>query len=638
MGGGSRKGLATAAAIAAVLAVLDLGFLHLLQPRENQLLDFFVRSHAATLKPDPDIVIVDVDEKSLNEMGERWPWPRLIHGELVRGLVKQKPKAIVFDITFSERDQFRKESDAEFNDALKGLDNVYFPLVRQDVAADKEGAPIAWVAEILRLRKTPQADEKATVALIPPEAIDEVHWGQTGAINFLKDQDGVGRRYYIWLDASGWKIPSLPARVATALGYPVPDVESIVLAWRGQAGTGDPARKPSPGDKGCPPTRAGPANGFKHFSYIDLYRDFGLKTPKCFADAFRDKIVVVGSAANSLFDLRVTPISNQYPGVEMLATAIDNLKNDRRMHQVPAVVPVAITLALIALLYLAFLRHWHMLRLGVTLAVASVVFLWASYQAAGALWLLPALVPLLFVWAFYFTGALIEYRREKRSREQAVRMFSRFLNPRVVRDLVEQGQTVESLSGKLRDVSVLFSDIRGFTTLSETHPPEEIVALLNRYFSRQVDVVFRHGGTLDKFIGDAIMAFWGAPVENPNHARDAVAAALEMIRVLEEFKRELANQGSDMADAFDVGIGIHSGHAVVGFIGAEQKLDYTAIGDTVNLASRIEGTTKGVARVLVSGDTAQACGDAFDFAPRGSYKVKGRTQEVELFEPMARAS
>jgi adenylate cyclase len=265
--------------------------------------------------------------------------------------------------------------------------------------------------------------------------------------------------------------------------------------------------------------------------------------------------------------------------------------------------------------------------------VVSLVLLGASYGAVGRGSLVPVFEPLAFAWAFFFAAALIEYLREKRTREHAVTLFSRFLNPQVVSQLVDKGATPESLSGQEKEVTVLFSDIRGFTAHSETHPPQEIVALLNRYFSRQVEVIFRHGGTLDKFIGDCIMAFWGAPVERPDHARAAVAAALEMTQVLEAFRRELAAQGSDMAEAFDVGIGLHSGRAVVGFIGAEQKLDYTAIGDTVNLASRIEGLTKGVSRVLVSRDTVEACGSAFDFAPRGSYKVKGRTQEVELFEP-----
>jgi len=268
----------------------------------------------------------------------------------------------------------------------------------------------------------------------------------------------------------------------------------------------------------------------------------------------------------------------------------------------------------------------------VALAAISVALFGAQYAVLSAGLLLPVIVPLAFAWALYLFGTMLAYLREKRTREQAVRLFSRFLNPAVVKQIVDQGETIESLSGKTRQMSILFSDIRGFTTLSETRPPQEIVALLNRYFSRQVSVVFRHGGTLDKFIGDCIMAFWGAPLEDPRHAEHAVAAALEMEQVLLAFKKELGGVAGD----FDVGIGIHSGSAVVGFIGAEQKLDYTAIGDAVNLASRIEGLTKDAhCRILVSRETMAACHNSFTFTSRGSYKVKGRTQEVELFEPGA---
>jgi adenylate cyclase len=176
---------------------------------------------------------------------------------------------------------------------------------------------------------------------------------------------------------------------------------------------------------------------------------------------------------------------------------------------------------------------------------------------------------------------------------------------------------------------VLFSDIRGFTSLSETAAPEEVVALLNRYFTRQVEIIFKHGGTLDKFMGDGIMAFWGAPTAYPDHARRAVAAALEMSAALDEFRGELGTLGA----ALDIGIGLHTGNAVVGFIGSEERLDYTAIGDTVNSASRIEGLTKGVSRILVSKTTREAAGEAFDWLDHGQHRAKGRGEELHLFQP-----
>ena len=588
-----------------LLALLELMFLHALSPLENRLSDAFVRMQAASLQPDPDIVIVDIDDTSLaqmeNEAG-RWPWPRAIHGELVQGIAAQQPAAIVFDILFSERDEFRPDSDAAFNQSLQGLGNVYFPMVRRDPAMDAQGAPVTEIAPLLGLQRGDEADEKAWLAVLPPLALDPEHW-RVGTINFEEDGDGVGRRYQLYTDAYGWRIPSLPARVAQDLGYDVPQQADMILAWRGKPGA------------------------FKHISYADLYADMQREKHQRPADELKGKIVIIGTAATGMHDVRVTPLASLYPGVEMLATAIDNLKNRRSMRRADEGFPTGLALLMIGVLSIVFMRGMHALKIGQGLLLVSVLLLLAEYFAVGSLMLLPVLSPLLLAWLAYVAFALRAYLRERKSREQAVQLFSRFVNPHVVQELVAHGGLHRS--GESRQITILFSDIRGFTTLSEKRTPEQVVELLNRYFSLQVEVVFRHGGSLDKFIGDCIMAFWGAPLDDPDHARHAVEAALEMGEVLQRFKKELGEEDA----TFDVGIGIHTGPAVVGLIGSEQRREYTAIGDTVNLGSRIEGLTKGVSRILVSRETMEACGDAFEFQSFGSFKVKGREQEVELFAP-----
>jgi adenylate cyclase len=588
-----------------LMALIELAWLHALAPLENRLSDQFVRQQAQGLTPDADIVIVDINDTSLARMQDtagNWPWPRSVHGELVRGIAKQHPKAIVFDILFSESDEFRPDSDREFNRSLQGLNNVYFPLTRLEGKPDAKDPTLAQISAKLGLLRTNHADDLARIAILPPLAVDPQHW-RTGTINYIEDSDGVGRRYLLYTDAYGWLIPSLPARVATDLGYAVPQQADIILAWRGKAGS------------------------FKHVSYADLYEDFNREHPLRASDELKDKIVIIGTEATGLHDARVTPMFSLYPAMEIMATAIDDLKNGRAMHKAEEGFAPGIALLMLALLSLAFLRGVHALKVGLGLAGATLLAFAGAYLAVAQLLLLPVLTPVLLAWAAYFTFALREYLRERKSREQAVQMFSRFVNPHVVQELLAHGGL--SRAGESRQITILFSDIRGFTTLSEKRTPQQVVELLNRYFTLQVEVVFRHGGTLDKFIGDCIMALWGAPLDDPEHARHAVEAALEMAEVLQRFKRELGEVDAD----FDVGIGIHTGPAVVGLIGSEQRREFTAIGDTVNLGSRIEGLTKGVSRILVSRETMEACGDAFEFKSFGSFKVKGREQEVELFAP-----
>jgi len=601
----ANKPLVRITALFLLLALIEMGWLHGLLPLENRLSDFFVRQQAQDLKPDPDIVIVDIDDYSLarlQDVAGSWPWPRSVHGDLVRGIAKQHPAAIVFDILFIEPDKYRPESDKHFNDALKGDTRIYFPMVRADSAGDESGADISYVARPLGFLPTDQAEEHARISLLLPWAIKPEYW-RTGTINSIPDSDGVLRYSPLYTPAHGWLIPSLPAKIATDLGYPVPREQATIIAWRGRAFS------------------------FQHISYAQLYDDFSRQHAQRPQDELTGKIVFIGTAATGLHDLTTTPMGSAYPGVEVLATVLDNLKNGRMMRAAPAWAAPLLALALLGGLCAMFWRGGHVLRGGLLLAAATVLVLGSSYAAAGRLLLLPVLTPLLFAWAYYFSCALLEYLRERRERVKTMREFSRFVHPHVAQELVAHGGLAGS--GESRQITILFSDIRGFTTLCEKRTPQEIVALLNRYFTLQVDVVFRHGGTLDKFIGDCIMAFWGAPQDDPQHAKNAVAAALEMADVLQRFKRELGEHDA----SFDVGIGIHSGDAVIGLIGSEQRREYTAIGDTVNLGSRIEGETKGVSRILVSRDTKELCGDAFDFEPHGFFKVKGREQEVELFAP-----
>jgi adenylate cyclase len=605
-----RRSLTLLGLVIAGLFALELTFLEWMKPLENRLLDSFVKAQAAKLEPDPGIVVVDIDEKSLERMegdAGRWPWPRVVYADLIEGLAAQKPAAIVFDMMFVERDRFRPHDDEAFAEAAAKHPNTYFAFLRLPESSDSKGVRIGDFAGDFGLIRSKAADPEAKIALVPPLVLPRETHSRAGLIKFEADkEDGVGRRYLLRETHAGWQIPSLPARVALDLGFPVPDEESMVLAWRG------------------------PAGAFPRVSFSDLYEEFGRSKKTRAANEFTGKIVVIGTAATGMHDLRVTPMHSLHPAVEILGTAIENLKNGRRMRYAPPWWPAAIGIGLVLLLFYGFYRGLDVRVTGAALAAFTALLIAGEWMFVGRLTLLPLLTPLAAAWAFYAAAGLAEYLRTRRERQQAIAQFSRFTNPHVARQLVEAG----GIETGRREVTLLFSDIRNFTTLSETRKPEEVITLLNRYFSLQVDVVFRHAGSLDKFIGDCIMGIWGAPLDDADHARHAVACALDMADTLQAFKREVGAEHTD----FDVGIGLHSGPAVVGLMGSEKRLEYTAIGDTVNLASRIEGLTKEAGRrILVSRDTMEKCGKSFDFVPAGSYKVKGRTQEVELFEPRRKA-
>jgi adenylate cyclase len=588
--------------------LIDYGGAHFTRALDLRVGDWLLAKHAPSRAASPDIVIIDIDQKSLEDMNEvagKWPWPRSIHAELVDYLAAQKPKAIVFDVLFNEPDTFGTESDALFREVVAQHSNIYFA---HSLLNDGNRTPLRQLPKSIGLIQTPAAQPDAQAILMLPSVLNQQSW-RGGLINFKPDHDGIGRSYLLHHNQAGWLIPSLPWRLALDFNWPPVSQAQIRLNWQ---------------------------QPHQHISYSSVYLAANSEQSARAKDEFNNKIIIIGTAAPGLQDLRPTPINQSFPGVEILATAIDNLQANDWLRD-PNRTPFALLgLSVMALLCWGFHRRTNTLSLAGALLLASTLAMLAMWLGLKKNWFLPLVAPLAWAWIYFWSAALMSYLAEKASREQAIAMFSRFLDARVVGQLIASGEIDMQKKAESRTLTVLFSDIRGFTTLSESHPPEYIVELLNRYFSMQVEIIFKHGGTLDKFIGDAIMAFWGAPANDEQHAQHAIAAALEMSAALEQFKAELKDLSAD----FDVGIGIHTGPAVVGFIGSASRLDYTVIGDTVNLASRIEGLTKGVARILVSEACAQRSqeqGGHFQFIDRGVHLVKGREQSVQLFEPQVKS-
>ena len=560
----------------------------------------------ATRRPVSDrVVIVDIDQRSLelmNEMAGSWPWPRSVHGELIDHIARQKPRGVAFDILFNEPDVYRPEHDAAFAEAVARNPNIWLAMTLNN---DGDGARVSQMPTSVGAQPLTTLPKDTRVPLMLPLVVGATHPEamRGGLINFTADTDTVGRHHTLYRDRNGWRFPSLAARMMTDLKRPLPRQPDVMLNWR---------------------------SGWTHVSYADIYLDSLRERPLRPPQEFKDKIVLVGTSAPGLLDLRLTPLDSTYPGIQILATAIDNLDRDDWLREVPRIQLVPLALALIALIALALARNISANRLGYALlgfTVATTAVAWIALVNGV---FVPVFAPLALAWIFYLSASAVAYFQERTQRLRTSVMFKRFLDPRVVADLIERGEIDNRGSAQSRDVTVLFSDIRGFTALSETARAEDVVAMLNGYFSQQVEVIFRHGGTLDKFIGDAIMAFWGAPVAHPDHARLAIDAALDMSAALQAMRGKLGALGENL----EIGIGIHTGRAVVGFIGSNDRLDYTVIGDTVNLASRIEGMTKGIAPVLVSEAMRDAVGDAYEWRDCGSHQVKGREMPVQLFEPL----
>ncbi len=595
-----------------VLALADAYTLHLAAPADRALGDLLSRVHARDLAADRDLIVIDVDDRSLEEMASpafgvgRFPWPRAVYGELIAELERQHARAIVFDIELYERDLQNPQSDDVLNATLAASGNTYFPIKTLPRIARDEGVWLAQVAAPLALPTRGAVDAQARATLVLPDVLDRSAWPRTGLIDFLADADGVGRRYWIARTFGGYVIPSLPARVANALGYAVPASDTIRLAWM----------------------RGGE---FPHprVSFVDFYEDLQRGKRERPRDEFAGKIVVVGASATHLGDFRATPVGAAYPGVEILATAIDNLKNARTIADPPAWAAAAAALLLFVPLLAAQRRRVPLLSMLALLAALSLGIVGVAYAAlAGARTFVPAGAALAFAWAYFALAALRAYVAEQRAKEQRERVLSRFLDARLVKRLVGEGVRLEDFKSETRTISVLFSDIRGFTALAETRSAEEVVVMLNDYLSRQSETVFRHGGTLDKFIGDAIMAFWNAPTDDPQHAEHAVDCAVDMLATLAQFNADTAAAGMPL----DIGVGVHTGPAVVGFVGSARKLEYTAIGDTVNLASRIEGETRGRSKILLSAATRELVRTRA-FSEVAVVNVKGRTQSVSLYTP-----
>jgi adenylate cyclase len=378
------------AAIFSLLIISDTGVLNLVAAAETRLFDLLISHRMATPKPDPDIVILDIDEASLAAMAAehgRWPWPNGVFGELVDKLEKQKPRAIVFDILFSDRDTLRPVSDAAFNEAIARSTTTFFPMLRLDPQNDRlSRIPVAMLPGARSLGGA--GDANATIAMILPKVPAAIDNGRLGTHQVTPDKDGVIRRYPVWLEHAGWRIPSLPQRITEEFSFPGVErlgLREVLLNWRG------------------------PPFTYPYVSFAELYRDLKSATPQRPPDEFAGKIVIIGSTAPSLFDVKGTPVARIHPGVEIMATAIDNFKNGDALHERPAWVMISAALLLIWSMAIALYRQIHIEVFDTVFGILQGGLVLIAYAVVNlSAWYLDTSAP-LSLGVMYFTVARIYY-------------------------------------------------------------------------------------------------------------------------------------------------------------------------------------------------------------------------------------
>lgn len=551
--------------------------------------------------PTSPIVIVAIDDLSINYTQLHWPWPRAYLAEIIDRLTDARARVIGIDVFLSEAGP-----DAGGDEAL--------------AQAFRRAGNVVLVQEIVESR----SDLGVQESLVPPLPIFRDAVAGRGLTAFARDIDSSFRHIQAYDTHTGDVYFHWALHVASVYaGAPLPEnPDPLGVDFQGR-------RVPLE----CVSLRCGllrvnfrgPVQTFPTFPAVQVaLGDYGVET-------FEGKIVLIGATTESLHDTYPTPFRENRlptPGVEVVANAVDTLLAHDYLRHAPLGVSLLAVLAAMAIA-LGVDRHPRpTVGLAVTLGVMALyVVVWYLVFLQGNSFM--PLIPVQLMLFLGFVGptgmrAVAEEREKRRVRH----IFERFISPAMVEQLIEQG--LEGSQGKRADLTILFSDIRGFTTLSEKLSPEEVVAILNEYLEAMTDVIHKHGGTVDKYEGDAIVAFFGAPIPHTDHARRAALASLEMRTVLDQLRRKWAL--GEGPKSFEIGVGLNSGDVFVGLIGSYKRLNYTIIGDNANLAARLQDLTKQFAwPILISEATHERIRDEFDAEFGDAVQVKGKTVPVGVY-------
>jgi len=652
---GALRTLAIGAAMVVALFALNLHYPSLLALAELKTFD--LRMYArGTRKPHGEVAIVAIDDKSISELG-RWPWPRTVLAQLVEALKQYKVGVVGFDLVFSERDDVDLErekivgslkdaglppdrlteaagisNDDAFAKAIKeqGATFVGYPLQVEDNPkarispgfVTKIGTPAPLAYSLVRIPAGPPPPLAEAIAYLPNLPVINSAARGTGYFNTPTDPDAVFRAERMVIQFG--KRYCEPLILAVTSAYADNALTSLTLADFGVASAKiGPLELPVDEQGRLLVNFRGPAHTFPYYPVSDVIAH---RVP---AQALAGKIVLVGASALGVGDRWSTPMGADFPGVEIHANAIDNILAGDFIQRsqvtgglervAAAVMGIAVSAAV------AFMSaSW-------SAAIAAVLILgyfgFAQYLLVSQGLLLGVLFPIATAFVTYAGLAGYRYLTEGREKRHLRHAFEHYLHPEVIEGLVQNPDQLK-LGGERRHMSILFADIIGFTSRSERTPPEELVALLNTYMTAMIETIMRSGGVVDKLMGDGIMAFWGAPGDMPNPARTSIGCALDMLAELDRLRKT----DPRFVDV-DIGIGIATGDAIVGNFGGKQRFDYSAIGDTVNLASRIEGLTRHFkVHLLVNHQTLEEAADGFINRNIGLVRVKGKTQAVQIDE------
>jgi len=570
-------------------------------------------------------VIATIDEKSIKNLG-RFPWPRSTWGRVVDRLTEEGAKVIVFDVFFTEPETVA--SDDLFQRAIMRSGRVVLPVVFDFTEGGyKESGftdqkidfliPSAYMA--MKNTDAPFGAPKAKMAL-PTLLRFSAYAKALAHINMNPDIDGTLRWEMLAVEYQDDYYA--PIGLQAARLYRDVPLEKMALDFAGSVQLGETTIPTDEFGRMLINYR-GPNRTFPMYSISDLL-DRNLP-----AGTFKDKIVLLGATAIGIYDLRVTPYSPNMAGIEKHASVVDNILKGDFLRRAP---DLDIPLIFIFTLLLGILIP----RLGARSGAAVFIVLFAVFS--GFVYYLFIAKGIWFSWIYpasalffgYTSQTAYRFFTEERRARDIRKMFSSYVSKRIVDELIRDPNKAK-LGGDRKEITVLFSDIRGFTNFSEKHEPEDVVSLLNEYLGAMTNIVFEHDGTLDKFVGDAIMALWGAPVGQPDHAERACRCSLVMIKKLKELQAKWTAEGKY---AIDIGIGINTGDMVVGNMGAEgKKMDYTVIGDNVNLGARLEGLTRKYNNhIIISEFTYEKVKNIVKVNELGSVTVKGKEKPVVIYD------